>query len=373
MTGHGSPSRARVAIAFAAIYLVWGSTYLAIRYAVETLPPFLMAGTRFLVAGSALYAWARLRGADVPRRMEWRGATIIGALLLLGGNGGVVWAEMRISSGLAALLVATVPLWMVLIEWWGGGARPTRRVVTGLVVGFAGLGLLIGPSDLLGGGSVDVAGTAAVLVGSLCWAAGSVASRSVVLPASPTLGTGMEMLAGGALLLAAGTIVGEWGRLEPSAVSRESLLGLAYLITAGSWVGFTAYVWLLRHVEISRVATYAYVNPVVAVLLGWAIAGEALTARMLAATVVIVAGVGVITSGRRGPTLERAETAAAGAARGPDGSPDRADDGLDPQRGRPQRSEDDQHQHAPAEQHPPQDESGRDESDRPAAHGGDRP
>lgn len=306
----GGVSRARVVIAFAAIYLVWGSTYLAIRYAIETLPPFLMAGTRFLVAGSVMYAWARLRSAPAPRRPEWHGAALIGALLLLGGNGGVVWAETRIPSGLAALLVATVPLWMVLIEWWGGGARPTRRVVAGLVAGFAGLALLIGPADLLGGDAVDLLGTAAVLVGSLSWAFGSVISRRVALPSSPLLGTGMEMLAGGALLMLAGTILGEWGRLDPAGASRQSLLGLLYLIVAGSWIGFTAYVWLLRHVEVSKVATYAYVNPVVAVLLGWAIAGERLTLRTLAATVVIVAGVVFITSGRRRPALERPETAA---------------------------------------------------------------
>lgn len=301
-------------LAFAAIYLVWGSTYLAILYAIETLPPFLMAGSRFLVAGTAMYAWARAAGAAAPRRVEWKGAALIGALLLLGGNGGVVWAEMRISSGLAALLVATVPVWMVLIEWAGGGARPTRRVVAGLVTGFVGLGLLIGPGDLLGGASPDPRGTAAVLIGSLCWAAGSVASRRVALPSSPLLGTGMEMLAGGAFLMAAATVLGEWGRLDLAAVSRESLIGLAYLIVAGSWIGFTAYVWLLRHVEVSKVATYAYVNPVVAVLLGWAIAGEPLTARTLTAAAVIVAAVVVITSGRRRPALERAETAPAGAS-----------------------------------------------------------
>lgn len=296
-------------VAFAAIYLVWGSTYLAISYAVETLPPFLMAGARFLVAGSAMYVWARVRSAPAPARAEWRGAALIGALLLMGGNGGVVWAETRIPSGLAALLVATVPLWMVLIEWWGGGARPTRRVVAGLIVGFVGLALLIGPADFLGGDAVDLLGTGAVLVGSLSWAFGSVISRRVSLPESPLLGTGMEMLAGGALLMLAGTVLGEWGRFDAAAASRESILGLLYLIGAGSWIGFTAYVWLLRHVEVSKVATYAYVNPVVAVVLGWAIAGERLTARTLAATVVIVIGVVFITAGRRRPPLERAETA----------------------------------------------------------------
>lgn len=309
-----APSRARVVIAFAAVYLVWGSTYLAIRYAVETLPPFLMAGLRFLLAGGVLYAFARARGAPRPLRPEWHGAAIVGALLLLGGNGGVVWAEMRIPSGLAALLVATVPLWMVLMEWWGGGARPTPPVVTGLLVGFIGLALLIGPADFLGSGRVDLLGAGAVLLGSLSWAAGSIVSRRVRLPASPMLGTGMEMLAGGALLVVFGSLVGEWGSVEPRTFSRESLLAFAYLIVFGSWVGFTAYIWLLRHVEVSKAATYAYVNPVVAVLLGWAIAGEPLSPRTLLATVVIVAGVVFITSGRSRPALERPETVAADAA-----------------------------------------------------------
>lgn len=313
MTDPSSPPRTQVLLAFAAIYLVWGSTYLAIAYAVQTLPPFLMAGVRFLIAGAAMYAWAMRRGAVSATRAEWKGAAIVGALLLLAGNGGVVWAEMRIPSGLAALLVATVPLWMVLIEWRGGGASPTRSTVVGLITGFVGLALLIGPSDFLGGDQVDFLGTAAVLAGSLAWALGSVVSRRVPLPASPLLGTGMEMLAGGAMLLVAGTALGEWGRLDLAVVSRASLFGLLYLIAIGSWIGFTAYVWLLRNVEVSKVATYAYVNPVVAVILGWAIAGEPLSARMLVATGVIVAGVVFITTGRRRPAIERAETAPADA------------------------------------------------------------
>lgn len=309
-----SPPRARVVTAFAAVYLVWGSTYLAISYAVLTLPPFLMAGVRFVIAGAAMYLWASRRGAARPTREQWKGATIVGALLLLVGNGAVVWAEIRIPSGLAALLIATVPLWMVLMEWWGGGARPKRTVVAGLVVGFIGLALLIGPADFLGGDAVDLLGTGAVLAGSMGWAWGSVISRRVALPDSPLLGTGMEMLAGGALLLVAGTVLGEWGRLDLAGVSRASALGLLYLIVIGSWIGFTAYVWLLKHVEVSKVATYAYVNPVVAVLLGWAIAGEPLTPRMLVATGVIVVGVVFITSGRKRPAIERAETAPATAA-----------------------------------------------------------
>jgi drug/metabolite transporter (DMT)-like permease len=297
--GTGGASRARVAAAFAAVYLVWGSTYLAILFALETLPPFLMAGTRFVVAGTAMYLWVRARGAPRPTAANWRATAVVGAFLLLGGNGGVVWAEQRVASGLTALLVATVPLWMVLLEWRGGGARPTGRVWAGIVVGFAGLGILVGPAELLGGGAADPAGAAVLVLASILWAAGSVYSRRAPLPESPLLGTGMEMLAGGALLLAAGTLAGEWGRVELAAVSARSALALLYLILFGSLVGFTAYVWLLRHVEVAKVSTYAYVNPVVAVLLGWALAGEALTARTGAAAAVIVAAVAVITGARR--------------------------------------------------------------------------
>jgi drug/metabolite transporter (DMT)-like permease len=288
-------------MAFATIYLVWGSTYLAIRYAVQTLPPLLMAGTRFSLAGALLYVWARARGAPAPTRANWRGALIAGGLLLVGGNGGVSWAEQRIPSGLAALLVATAPLWMVLMSWALGGARPTGRVWVGLVIGFVGLTILIGPSDLLGGRAADPLAAAVVVVGSMAWALGSVVSGRLALPSSPQLTTAIEMLAGGALLLALGTALGEWGRLDLGRVSWQSWVGLGYLLVMGSLVAFSAYVWLLRNAEVAKVATYAYVNPVVAVLLGWLIAGEALTARIAFAAAVIVAGVVFITSSRAAP------------------------------------------------------------------------
>ncbi len=303
-------SRAKVYIAFALVYVIWGSTYLAILFAVETLPPFLMAGVRFLIAGALMYAWVRLAGrAGAPRGVEWRGAAVVGAFLLLGGNGGVVWAEQRVSSGLAALLVATVPLWMVLLEWAGGGKRPTGRVIAGIAIGFAGLGILIGPAEILGGTAADSVGALVLVFAAFSWAVGSVAARRVSLPASPLLGTGMEMLAGGALLLLLGSVTGEWGRLDLAAASPRSLWAVGYLIVFGSLVGFTAYIWLLRHVEIAKVATYAYVNPVVAVLLGWALAGEELSPRIAVSALVIIAGVAFITSGRARPAMERPETA----------------------------------------------------------------
>ncbi|MEW5926699.1 MAG: drug/metabolite exporter YedA [Gemmatimonadota bacterium] len=299
-SGAGTASRAQVVAAFAAVYVVWGSTYLAILFAIETIPPFLMAGARFLVSGAALYAWTRSRGAPRPTRANWRAAAVVGAFLLVGGNGGVVWAEQRVPSGLAALLVATVPLWMVLLDWWrGGGARPRGRTWAGIAVGFLGLGILVGPAELLGGGAADPLGAGVLVLASVLWAIGSVYSRRAALPESPFQATAMEMLAGGALLVLVGSAAGEWGRLDPAAVSGRSLLALAYLVVFGSCVGFTAYIWLLRHVEVAKVSTYAYVNPVVAVFLGWLLAGEPVTARTLAAAAVIVVAVAFITSSRK--------------------------------------------------------------------------
>ncbi len=300
-SGAGTVSRAQVAAAFAAVYVVWGSTYLAILFAIETLPPFLMAGTRFLVSGAALYAWTRARGAPRPTRPNWRAAAVVGAFLLVGGNGGVAWAEQRVPSGLAALLIATVPLWMVLLEWWrSGGVRPGWRTWAGIATGFLGLGILVGPAELLGGGAADGVGAAVLVAAAALWAVGSVYSKRAALPESPLQATGMEMLAGGALLVLLGSLVGEWGRVDPGAVSARSLLALAYLVVFGSGLGFTAYVWLLKHVEVAKVSTYAYVNPVVAVFLGWLLAGEVVTARTLVAAAVIVVAVAFITGAKRG-------------------------------------------------------------------------
>ncbi|HET7321419.1 MAG TPA: EamA family transporter, partial [Longimicrobiaceae bacterium] len=309
-----SPARAPLLLNFAAVYVIWGSTYLAIRYAVADLPPFLLAGTRFLTAGLILYLWSRARGVERPTRANWRAALLVGIPLLAGGNGGVVWAEQRVASGLTALLVATVPLWMVLLEWLGGGVRPTARVVLGLVIGFAGLGVLVGPSELLGGGGADPLGALALVGASIAWAVGSIVARRVALPSSALLGTGMEMVAGGAVMLVIGVAAGELRGFEAGAVGASSWAGLLYLIVFGSLVGFTAYTWLLRNVDVARVSTYAYVNPIVAVLLGWALADEPVTARTLVAAGVIVAGVVVLTTGRKRPGFVRPETAPARAA-----------------------------------------------------------
>lgn len=285
--------------AFAAVYIVWGSTYLAIRFAVATIPPFFMIGTRFLVSGTILYAWSRWRGAPRPTRPQWRDATISGVLLLCAGNGSVAWSEQRLPSGLAALLVASVPLWMVIIDWMRPrGERPRLTMMLGVAIGLAGLVVLVGPATLLGHGGVDRTAVVALTLGSLGWAAGSVFNRYGSRPASAVMSTGMQMLGGGAILLLIGAATGEAARLNVSRISAASWLGWGYLVTFGSLVGFTAYIYLLRAVSPAKASTYAYVTPVVAVLLGWAVAGETVTAHTLLAAAVILGGVAMIVVGR---------------------------------------------------------------------------
>ncbi len=287
-----------VIAAFGAVYVIWGSTYLAIRFAIETLPPFLMAGTRFAIAGVLLHAWGRLRGDPPPGRSHWGPSIALGALFLLVGNGGVVWAEQRVSSGLAALLVAVTPAWTVLFEWAHGGGAPGARTLAGLAAGLAGVGLLVAPSGL-DGARVDLAGAGACLLSSLSWSLGSVRSRTVRLPASPAIASSLQMLGGGGLLLLVGLATGEASRVDLDAASTRSVLAVVYLIIFGSLVAFTAFTWLLRVSTPSRVATCAYVNPVVAVLLGWVFAGERLGPRSLVAAAVIVLGVVLITTSKR--------------------------------------------------------------------------
>lgn len=289
-------SRLSIAAALGVVYLVWGSTYLAIRFAVETLPPFSMAAARFLVAGSILYAWARLRGAPRPRAVHWRSAAVVGLLLLLGGNGAVVWAERTIDSSLAALLVSTTSLWMVLLAWGLFGQRPSGGVATGVVLGFAGAFLLIGPGNL----QPDSTSSALLVVGGAAsWALGSVLGQRLERNESPLLGASMEMLLGGAAFLLVSILGGEVQNFSISDVSAASFWGLMYLIVAGSLIAFTSYSWLLGHAPISVVSTYAYVNPVVAVWLGWALADETLSLRTAIASAIIVGSVALITSLQR--------------------------------------------------------------------------
>jgi drug/metabolite transporter (DMT)-like permease len=292
------PPLAKLAGGFAAIYFIWGSTFLAIRFAVEAMPPFMMAGARFVVAGGILLAWRMVAHRERPAIPHWAGAAAVGALLFMGGNGSVVWSEQRVPSGLTALMLATIPLWMVVLDALGGGAPLNGKVVAGVTLGLIGLALLLGPSELLGGGRVDPVGAGVLLCGSACWAAGSLASRRVDQPSSHALSAAMQMLVGGAVLFAASAAVGEFGRVGPAALEWRPLLSLVYLVLFGSVISFTAYTWLLSVASPARVATYAFVNPVVAVVLGWAVAGEPLTPRTLLASVVIVTAVATIISAR---------------------------------------------------------------------------
>ena len=299
-TAPSAPSRLLVLAAFGAIYLIWGSTYLAIRYTVETVPPFFAAGTRFVLAGSILYAWTRIRGTERPTGVHWRSAALIGALMLGGAGGAVHWAEQFVPSSVTVLLITTVPVWMVLLHWFQrDGKAPTISEVGGVVLGFGGVLLLVGAGDLGGGEPVNRIGAVVLVLASLSWAFGSVYSSRVELPDSPLLAPAMEMLCGGVLLLALGLARGEATSIEMAAITGKSVLMFLYLVVFGSLIGFTAYAWLLRVSTPARVSTYAFVNPVVAVLLGCTLGGEPFTPRFLLSALIIILAVVLITTGRR--------------------------------------------------------------------------
>lgn len=290
--GRGA-STVAVLAAFGAVYFIWGSTYLGIRFAIETIPPFTMAAWRFLSAGLVLFVWARLSGQEAPKKSHWASSLVVGALLV-GSNGMLSWAEQYVASGTAALIVATVPLWMVGLEAVSpGGARPTRSTLIGLLLGLLGIAVLVGPADAMGT-PTDPAGALVLVVASAGWAAGSIYSRRAPATASTLQNVGMQMLLGGTLLLGTSRVLGESVVLEQ--VSARSWLALVYLATAGGVVAYSAYVWLLRVSTTARVATYAYVNPVVAVGLGWIVAGESVTPRVAIAAVTVVSAVVVITT-----------------------------------------------------------------------------
>jgi drug/metabolite transporter (DMT)-like permease len=285
-----------IILAFAAIYTIWGTTYLGIRVAVETMPPFFMAGARFLCAGLLIFIFLHIRGVPLPKRFHWRSAVFIGALLVVGGNGLVTWSEQQVASSTAALVVATVPLWMALFDWlFFEGARPGIRVVTGLVLGLSGIVLLIGPGQILGTADFSLTALLVLLLAPVLWSIGSLYSRRAELPENTFMATAMEMLAGGALLVLAGLITGETSRLNIAEFSTRSLIAMVYLTVFGSIVAFTAYVWLLQHAPATKVATYTYVNPVFAVFLGWLILSESITVTTIAAVLVIIVGVILIT------------------------------------------------------------------------------
>jgi drug/metabolite transporter (DMT)-like permease len=296
----------QVAIALLTVYVVWGSTYLAIAYVVDTLPAFGSAGIRYAIAGlvmlGALWVHGRLRRRrderERPSWVHWRSAVIIGALLLLGGNGFVVLAEQpgMLPSGIAALLVAAVPIWMNLFEAILSRRRPSALVLGGVAAGFAGVVILVLPAN--GVAEINPAGVGLVLIAEIAWAAGSLYQRRAPLPRSPWIATGMEMLAGGAALILVSVLTGEPGRADPSTYSDVSLIALGYLIVVGSLVGFSAYIWLLHNAPVSTVATYAYVNPVVAVALGAWLRSEPITPRTLLAAAIIIAAVIAMVTGR---------------------------------------------------------------------------
>ncbi len=303
------PSAILTVLAFAAIYLIWGSTYLAIRIALESFPPLLLAAARHLLFGLALYSILQRKSEVRPNSAQWRTSIVTGILLLFLGNGGVCVAEGTIPSGVAALLVASISLWIVLIDWLRpGGSRPLPRVVAGIVLGFAGMVLLVGPAHFGDSGRVDPKGSAILVVASLSWAFGSMYAKHGQLPASPFLGVAMQSLAGGIALLIAGLFTGEFTALHLPSVSLRSCLAIGYLILFGSGLGFTAYLYLLKTTAAARVGTYALVNPVVALVLGWLIVAEPITLRTAsAATVILTAVLLVITAPHAHPSADPAK------------------------------------------------------------------
>ena len=285
--------RWKIVLAFLAVYLCWGMTYLAMRVAVRDIPPHLMSGARFLVAGLVLHLWTRRRGDPKPTAIQWRSAAMVGAFLLLGGNATVAWAEQQVPSGLAAVLIAVAPIWMVAFEWARGGPRPGKRVTAGLILGLVGLAILVSPKGD-SATQVNPIGAVMLVLASASWAWGSVVSKSASLPKSRFLATSMEMIGGGVLLLLTALAVGQVAHFRPTEVSANAGLAWLFLVVFGSLVGFTAYIWLLGVTTIAKVGTYAYVNPIVAVFLGWAILDEPVTGRTVIAALVILVGVALV-------------------------------------------------------------------------------
>jgi drug/metabolite transporter (DMT)-like permease len=299
MTTSGKPSRTSLILAFSAIYIIWGSTYLGIRVAVETLPPFLMAGMRFAIAGVLLFGFLKFRGAQWPTAVQWRDQTIVGAFLLLGGNAVVSWAEQRTPSGITALILGASPVIVVIFDWIRpGGARPTLGLVAGVTVGIAGVAMLVGPGAIPAGSRPSSFDIAALLFASVSWWVGSFYSKHGKTRTPLLMASAMQMVAGSCCMLLTGLLLGEGKGFHPAAVSPVSWVAFAYLVVAGSIIAFPVYVWLLEHSTPAKVSTYAYVNPVVAVILGWALLREPLNLRILLAGAVIIGAVAIITIGK---------------------------------------------------------------------------
>jgi drug/metabolite transporter (DMT)-like permease len=300
MEAASQPRPWKVLLAFAIIYFVWGSTFLAIRIGVREVPPFLLAGMRFLVAGVVLYAWMRARGTPSPTLREWGGASLLAVLIFVFDYGLLFWAEKRVPSGVAAVMMATIPVFMTLSEIAIlKTQRLTVRLATALLVGMAGVAILVAHSMNQGEKPIDPAGASALIVAAVSWSVASALTRKVPLPAAKTMSSAAQMLAGGIFLTIAAAALGEFHDFHFQAVSERAWLALAYLIVAGSIVGFTAYVWLIHHESPTRVGTYAYVNPVVAVLLGYFVGGEAVGPRTIVGTLLVLVSVVVITMEKR--------------------------------------------------------------------------
>jgi drug/metabolite transporter (DMT)-like permease len=290
----------RVALGLVTVYLLWGSTYLGIKYAIHSIPPYLMSSTRFIIAGSILYVWAMMKGATRPKLIHWRSAAIIGGFLLLGGNASVAWAEQYVPSGIASLIIATMPLWMVLLDWLlFKNDPPNLQVIAGLILGFIGIALLVRPTDSEEWMAFDPIGILALLAAALLWSVGSLYSRKATLPKSQIQSIAMQMIAGGSMVLVASLLRGEWAMVAFSEISPASIAAWLYLIVFGSMIGFSTYIWLLKNAPAERVATYAYVNPVVAVFLGWFFLDEPVSTQTLVASGIIIISVFLIINRRR--------------------------------------------------------------------------
>ena len=302
------PSTLMLVLAFATVYVVWGSTYLAIRFAIETLPPLLMAGVRFVLAGAILMVVFRRWDRTPITREHWWSTATVGCLMLAGGAGVVTWAEQFVSSGMTALIIATVPMWLVVLDWlMYRGPRPTARIVIGLCVGLVGVLTLIGPTNI-GGDQLNPKGVIALLLACFLWSVGTLRSKRVRLPDSVFVATGMEALAGGALLLVISCALGEWSKVNLDAISVKSVASLLYLVVFGSLLALSAYSWLVKATTPARLGTYAYVNPVIAMFLGYALANEPMTPRSFVAAAVILFAVALITtSPARSPAESRDE------------------------------------------------------------------
>ncbi len=292
------PSRISIILAFAAVYIIWGSTYLGIKYAIQTIPPLLMSGVRYFIAGLIVYLIAISTGAPAPKKIHWRNTFIIGALLVLMGNGGVALAESLIPSGIASLIVCSVPMWFALFGWlFFNKGKPRALTIAGIILGFIGIIILVGPKNIFHiGQGINLSGVMIIITGSMGWSIGSLYVSKAKLPENHLTTIGMQMLCGGFLLTVAGLVKGEYQQVHYESISSHSILAMIYLITFGSIIAFSAYSWLLRVVSPALVSTYAYVNPVIAIFLGWLFLHETIDKYTVIGSVFIVFALILITS-----------------------------------------------------------------------------